>query len=87
MASTINNNKVAMREQSRGESPVLTEIGALLVVWLLFYGLLMVHGSITSHAERLAKAWTVQDSVEGVPGGAQALRESLALSTDKIRSE
>ena len=76
-----------MREQSKGEGLVLPELGVLLVVWLLFYGLLMVHGSTTSYTERLAKAWTVRDNVEGVPGAAQALRESLALSDHKIRTE
>ena len=76
-----------MRELSKDEALVLPKLGALLAVWLLFYGLLVVHGSTTSYAERLAKAWTVQDNVEGVPGAAQALRESLALSDHKIRTE
>ena len=76
-----------MRERSKGEGLVLPELGALLVVWLLFYGLLVVHGLTTSHAGRLAKAWTVQDNAEGVPGAAQSLRESLALSADRIRTK
>jgi hypothetical protein len=73
-----------MREQSKGEGLALPELGATLVVWLFFYGLLVVHGLNTSHAERLAKAWTVQDNAEGVPGAALALRESLALSADRM---
>jgi hypothetical protein len=73
-----------MREQSKGEGLALPELGALFVVWLFFYGLLVVHGLTTSYAERLAKAWTVQDNAEGVPGAAQALRESLALSADRM---
>jgi hypothetical protein len=73
-----------MHEHSIGEGPVLPKLGALLVVWLLFYGLLVVHGLTTSQAERLAKAWTVQDNAEGVPGAALARRESLALSADRI---
>ncbi len=76
-----------MREQSKDEGLVLPKLGALLAVWLLFYGLLVVHGSTTSHAERLAKARAVQDNAEGVPGAAQALRESLALSADRIRND
>ena len=73
-----------MREQSKDEGLVLPKLGALLAVWLLFYGLLVVHGLTTSRAERLAKAWAVQDNAEGVPGAARALRESLALSADRI---
>jgi hypothetical protein len=76
-----------MREQSKGEGLVPRGLGALLVVWLLFYGLLMVHGLTTSHTERLTKAWTVQDNAEGAPGAAQAVRASLTLSADKIRTE
>jgi hypothetical protein len=73
-----------MSEQSKGEGRALPQLGALLVVWLLFYGLLVVHGLTSSQAERLAKAWTVQDSANGVPGAAQALRESLTLSANRI---
>jgi hypothetical protein len=76
-----------MREQSKGEGLFIPELGALLVVWLLFYSLLVVHGLNTSRAERLAKAWTVQDNAEGAPGAAQAVRASLTLSADKIRTE
>jgi hypothetical protein len=76
-----------MRERSKGEGFGLHELGALLVIWLLFYGVLAVHGLTTSHAERLAKAWTIQDNAESVPGAAQALRESLALSADRNRAE
>lgn len=76
-----------MREQSKGEGLVLPELGALLVVWLLFYGLLVVHGLNTSEAERLAKAWTVQDNAGGAPGEAQAVRTSLTLSADRIGTE
>jgi len=56
----------------------------LLVVWLLFFGLLVVHGLTTSqsNSERLAKAWEVQDNAGASPGEAQAFRTSLAkLST------
>lgn len=73
-----------MREKSKGEGLVLPQLGALLVVWLLFYGLLMVHGLTTSHAERLAKAWAIQDNADGAQGEAQAARTSLTLSADKI---
>jgi hypothetical protein len=73
-----------MSQQSKGEGPVLPNVAALLAVWLLFYGLLVVHGLTTSYADRLAKAQAIEDNSEGVPGGAEALRESLALSADKI---
>jgi hypothetical protein len=73
-----------MRKRSRIEGPTLPELAALLVVWLLFYGLLVVHGLTTSPAQRLAKAWRVQDNAEGAPGAAQAGRTSLSVSADKI---
>jgi hypothetical protein len=76
-----------MREQSKGEGLVPRGLGALLVVWLLFYGLLMVHGLNTSDAERLTKAWTVQDNADGAPGAAQAVRTSLTLSANRIDTE
>ena len=76
-----------MRGQSNDEGLALPKLGALLAVWLLFYGLLVVHGSTTSYAERLAKARSVQDNAEGVPGAALALRESLSLSADRISNE
>jgi hypothetical protein len=52
----------------------------LLVVWLLFFGLLVVHGLTTSQTynERLAKAWEVQDNAGASPGEAKAVRTSLA---------
>jgi hypothetical protein len=59
------------------------ELG-LLMVWLLFYGLLVVHGLTTSYTQRLAKAWKVQDNAEGNPGEAKAVRTSLSLSADTI---
>jgi hypothetical protein len=52
----------------------LPEFG-LLMVWLLFYGLLVVYGLSTSYARRLAKAWTVQDNAGGGPGEAQASQD------------
>jgi hypothetical protein len=70
-------------KRSRFEGLAVPELG-LLLVWLVFYGLLVVHGLNTSRAERLAKAWTVEDNAEGVSGGAQALRASLSLSVDRI---
>jgi hypothetical protein len=73
-----------MSEQSKGEGRPLPQLGALLVVWLLFYGVLMIHGLTTSYVERLAKAWTVQDNAEGAPGAAQATRASLELSANRI---
>lgn len=76
-----------MREHSKDDGLFLPKLGALLVSWLLFYGLLVVHGLVTSPAERLAKAWAVQDNLEGVPGAALALRESLSLSAGRIRSD
>jgi hypothetical protein len=76
-----------MREQSKSEGMALPQLGALLVVWLLFYGLLMVHGLTTSQSERLAKAWTIQDNADGAPGGAQAVRTSLTLSANRIGTE
>jgi hypothetical protein len=62
----------------------LSEFAALLAVWLVFYGLLIIHGLTTSYAQRLAKAWTVEDNAGGSPGAAQAVRASLALSADTI---
>jgi len=79
----MNESRQKMRKQSRIDGLALPEFGALLVVWLLFYGLLVVHGVTTSEAQRLAKAWTVQDNTEGVPGEAQAVRASLSLYADK----
>jgi hypothetical protein len=72
-----------MRKRSSLEGPALHEFGALLAVWLLFYGLLVVHGLTTSYTQRGAKAWTVQDNAEGVPGEAQAVRASFSLYADK----
>jgi hypothetical protein len=71
-----------MRQQSNGGG--FPELGALLAAWLVFYVVILVHGSITPYADRLAKAWTVQDNAEGAPGGALAVRESLALSANRI---
>ena len=76
-----------MRDQSKGEGLVLAQLGALLIVWLLFYGLLVVHGLTTSYAERLAKAWTVQDNAEGEPGAARAVRTILTLSANRIGAQ
>lgn len=76
-----------MREQPKDEGLVFPKLGAHLAVWLLFYGLIVVHGLTTSAAERLAKAWAVQDNAEGVPGAALVLRESLSLSADRIRND
>jgi hypothetical protein len=73
-----------MRKRSSVEGPALPELGAPLAVWLLFYGLLVVHGLTTSYTHRLAKAWTVQDNAEGVPGEVQAVRASLSLYTARI---
>jgi hypothetical protein len=73
-----------MRKRSRIEGPALPELGALLAVWLFFYGLLVVHGLNTSYTHRLAKAWIVQDNAEGVPGEAQAVRVSLSLYAHRI---
>jgi hypothetical protein len=70
-----------MRTRSRIEG--LSEFGALLTVWLLFYGLLVFHGLTTSYAQRLAKAWTVQDSTQGAEA-AKAVKTSLSLSADTI---
>jgi hypothetical protein len=50
---------------------------------LVFYGLLVVHGLTTSYTQRLAKAWTVQDSTQGAEA-ANAVRTSLSLSADTI---
>jgi hypothetical protein len=52
-----------------------------LVVWLVFFGLLAGHGLTTSksYAERLAKAWEVQDNAGASPGESKAVRESLAM--------
>ena len=72
-----------MRKRSQIDGLVLPEFG-LLAVWLLFYGLLVVHGLTTSYAQRLAKAWTVEDSAEGSPGAVKAVRTSLSLSADTI---
>jgi hypothetical protein len=71
-----------MRKQSKNEG--LPELAALLAIWLLFYGLLVVHGLTTPYAQRLAKAWTVQDNAGGDPGEAQAVRTSLSLFVDTI---
>jgi hypothetical protein len=71
-----------MSTRSRLEGPGLP-VGALLVVWLLFYGLLVVHGLTTSYTQRLARAWAVQDNVQGDPGEAKTVRQSLTLVTDK----
>jgi hypothetical protein len=51
----------------------------LLLVWLLFFGLIAVHGLTTSqfYGERLAKAWEVQDNAGASPGESQAVRASL----------
>jgi hypothetical protein len=73
-----------MRKRSRSEAPPFLEFGALIAVWSLFYGLLVIHGLTTPYAQRLAKAVAVQDSAEGAPGGAQALRASLSLSANRI---
>jgi hypothetical protein len=64
--------------QTKG--PDASDFVALLVVWLLFFGLLTVHGLITSqsYAERLAKAWEVQDNAGASPGEAKAVRAVLA---------
>jgi hypothetical protein len=64
--------------QTKG--PYASNFVALLVVWLLFYSLLAVHGLTTSqfYGERLAKAWEVQDNTGGSPGEAQAVRTILA---------
>jgi hypothetical protein len=70
-----------MRKQSNIEG--LPEFAALLAVWLVFYGLLVVHGLTTSYTQRLAKAWTVQDSTQGAEA-ANAVRTSLSLSADTI---
>ena len=72
-----------MRKRSNVEGPALPELGALLAVWLLFYGLLVVHGLTTSYTQRVAKAWTVQDNAEGVMGEAQAVRAILSLYADR----
>jgi hypothetical protein len=72
-----------MSTRSRIEGPGLP-VGALLVVWLLFYSLLVVHGLTTSYTQRLAKAWTVQDNAAGNLGEAQAVRTSLSLFADTI---
>jgi hypothetical protein len=70
-----------MLKQSKIEG--LSEFAALLAVWLVFYGLLLVHGLTTPYAQRLAKAWTVQDSTQGAEA-ANAVRTSLSLSADTI---
>jgi hypothetical protein len=67
-----------MHKESETEGVGLFELGALLAVWLVFYGVLAIHGLTTSHAQRLAKGWTAQDTTEGAPGEARAVRESLA---------
>jgi len=72
-----------MRKRSNVEGPALPELGALLAVWLLFYGLLVVHGLTTSYTQRVAKAWTVQDNAEGVMGEAQTIRAILSLYADR----
>jgi hypothetical protein len=51
-----------MRKQSKIEG--LSEFAALLAVWLVFYGLLAVHGLTTPYGLRLARAWTVQDGTQ-----------------------
>jgi hypothetical protein len=66
-----------MSKRSRIEGPGLP-VGTLLVVWLVFYGLVLVHGLTTPYAQRLAKAWTVQDSTQGAEA-AKAVRTSLSL--------
>ena len=52
----------------------------LLVVWLMFFGLLVVHGLTTSqsYGERLTKAWEVLDNAGASPGEAKAVRTILA---------
>jgi hypothetical protein len=72
-----------MRKQSKIEGAGLSALAAPLAMWLVFYGLLTVHGLTTSDTQRLAKAWTVQDNDEGAPGAARAVRESLALSAKR----
>jgi len=71
-----------MRKQSKIEG--LSEFGALLAVWLMFYGLLVVHGLTTPYGLRLARAWTVQDDAAGDPGEAQGVTTSLSLFADTI---
>jgi hypothetical protein len=78
---SVSGRKISKR--SRIEGPGLP-VGTLLVVWLLFYGLLVVHGLTTSYTQRLARAWTVQDNAAGDPGEAQAVRTSLSLFADTI---
>jgi hypothetical protein len=70
-----------MRKQSKIEG--LSEFAALLAVWLVFYGLLAVHGLTTPYGLRLARAWTVQDGTQGAEA-AKAVRTSLSLSADTI---
>ena len=72
-----------MREQPSIEGPIFA-LGPLLAVWLLFYGLIVVHGLTTSDVQRLDKAWTVEDNAEEAPGVAQAVRASLSLSADRV---
>jgi hypothetical protein len=69
-----------MSKRSRIEGPGLP-VGTLLVVWLVFYGLLVVHGLTTPYAQRLAGAWSVQDSTQGTEA-AKAVRTSLSLFAD-----
>lgn len=64
------------------EYPVINGVGVVSAAWLIFFVILAIHASFTSPAQRLAKAWLVQDQSEGEQGIAQAVR--MALSTPDL---
>jgi len=71
-------------ERVRSNPQIHFDYRALSAVWLLFYGLLVFHGLSTSYAQRLPKAWAIQDENGGAPGSAEAMRLSLELSANRI---
>ena len=66
------------------EDPTLSGRRALLAIWLVFYGLIVLHGLTTFPAQRLVKAWAAPDDVGDGSAATLAVRSSLALSADKL---